>query len=144
MIYLIQNIFKMCWFITSSGYIICSSFIMEKNTDTPFHYYCCAFLRSLRKSLRAQNLWEQAFKTLSNYDTYMGTWTIKFLGSTTLHDYSLLYDYFPVVRVPVQLLHSSVRLLPAIFRRTFVWLHCLLSSCINWDRLLQAAQYINY
>jgi hypothetical protein len=77
----------------------------SKHRETTDHWCCCILLHSLRESLRTQNSWEQASETSSSYDTCTGRRAIKFLGSATLHDCSLvrattswwcklLYHYF--------------------------------------------------
>jgi hypothetical protein len=77
----------------------------SKHRETSYHCCCCKLLHSLRESLHTQNSREQASKTLSSCDTCTGRRAIKFLGSATLHDCSLvrattswwcklLYHYF--------------------------------------------------
>jgi hypothetical protein len=77
----------------------------SKHRETSYHCCCCELLHSLRESLRAQNSREQASETSSSCDTCTGRRAIKFLGSATLHDCSLvrtttswwcklLYHYF--------------------------------------------------
>jgi hypothetical protein len=77
----------------------------SKHRETIYHCCCCVLLHSLHESLRAQNLREQASKTSSSYDICTGRRAIKFLGSATLRDCSLvrsttswwcklLYHYF--------------------------------------------------
>jgi hypothetical protein len=80
----------------------------SKPRETTDHCCCCVLLHSLRESLRAQNSREQASKTSSSCDTCTGRRAIKFLGSATLRDCSLvratsswwcklLYHYFQKV-----------------------------------------------
>jgi hypothetical protein len=77
----------------------------SKHRETSYHCCCCELLHSLRESLRAQNSREQASETSSSCDTCTGRRAIKFLGSATLRDCSLvrkttswwcklLYHYF--------------------------------------------------
>jgi hypothetical protein len=108
----------------------------SKNTETTPHYGCCVFLHSLCESLRTQNSWEQASETSSSCDNCTSRLTIKFLGSATLRDCSLVrtttswwcelsFDYFLVVC-------ASVPLLP--------------EGC-SWDItafILPASNYIDY
>jgi hypothetical protein len=90
----------------------------SKNTETTPHCGCCVLLHSLRESLRAQNSREQASETSSSCDTCTGRRAIKFLGSATLRDCSLVrmtsswlcelpFDYFLVVCAPVPLLSEG-------------------------------------
>jgi hypothetical protein len=80
----------------------------SKHRETTYHCCCCVLLYSLRESLRAQNSREQAFETSSSCDTCTGRRAIKFLGSATLRECSLvrattswwcrlLYHYFQKV-----------------------------------------------
>jgi hypothetical protein len=62
----------------------------SKKIKTINHCCCCVLLYFLRGSLRAQNSQEQACKISSSCDTYIGRRTIKFLGSVTLRDCSLV------------------------------------------------------
>jgi hypothetical protein len=61
-----------------------------KYREISYHCCCCKLLHSLRESLRAQNSREQASETSSSCDTCTGRRVIKFLGSTTLRDCSLI------------------------------------------------------
>jgi hypothetical protein len=62
----------------------------SKNTETTHLCGCCVHLHSLHESLSAQNSREQTSKTSSSYDTCTGRRAIKFLGSATLRDCSLI------------------------------------------------------
>jgi hypothetical protein len=61
----------------------------SKNTETTPHCGCCVLLHSIRESLHAQNLREQASETSSSCDTCTGRRAIKFFRSTTT---SRLYE----------------------------------------------------
>jgi hypothetical protein len=87
----------------------------SKYRETTCHCCCCVLLHSLRESLRAQNSREQASETSSSCDTCTDRRTIKFLGSATLRDCSLVrattswwcklpFDYFLIVQAYVPLL----------------------------------------
>jgi hypothetical protein len=80
----------------------------SKHRETSYHCCCCELLYFIRESLRAQNSREQASETSSSCDTCTGRRTIKYLGSATLRDCSLvraitswwcklLYHYFQKV-----------------------------------------------
>jgi hypothetical protein len=103
----------------------------SKHRGTSYHYCCCELLHSLHESLRAQNSQEQASETSSSCDTCMGRWAIKFLGSATLRDCSL-------VRVTTSWWYNFCT---TTSRRSFVGRYCFHSSYIKLDRLLQAAQH---
>jgi hypothetical protein len=86
----------------------------SKNTETTPHCCCCVLLYSFCESLRAQNSREQPSETSSSCDTCTGRRAINFLGSATLHNYSLVrmttswwcelpFDYFLIVCAPVPL-----------------------------------------
>jgi hypothetical protein len=62
----------------------------SKHRETTYHCCCCVLLHSLHESLRAQKSREQASETSSSCDTCTGRRAIKFLGSATLRDCSLV------------------------------------------------------
>jgi hypothetical protein len=115
-----------------------------KNWEITYHCCCCVLLHSLCKSLRAQNSREQASETSSSCDNCMGRRAIKFLGSATLRDYSLVrtttfwwsklpFNYFLLVCASGPLLLEGCS-----------WgRHCFHSSCIKLDRLLPTAQHVD-
>jgi hypothetical protein len=85
--------------------IKCAPHSSSKHREIIDHCCCCVLLHFLRESLRAQNSREQASETSSSCDTCTGRRAIKFLGSATLCDCSLvraitswwckiLYHYF--------------------------------------------------
>jgi hypothetical protein len=62
----------------------------SKYRETIYHCCCCVLLHFLRESLRSQNSREQATETSASCDTCTGRRAIKFLGSATLRDCSLV------------------------------------------------------
>jgi hypothetical protein len=106
----------------------------SKHRETTYHCCCCVLLHSLRESLHAQNSREQASKTSSSCDTCTGRRAIKFLGAqlcATAH----LYE---------RLLPGGASFCITTSRRPFVGRHCFHSFCIKLDRLLHAAQHVDY
>jgi hypothetical protein len=88
--------------------IKCAPHSSSKRRGTSYHCCYCELLHSLREFLRAQKSREHASETSSSCDTCTGRRVIKFLGSATLRDCSLvrattswwcklLYHYFQKV-----------------------------------------------
>jgi hypothetical protein len=104
----------------------------SKHRETTYHCCCCVLLHSLRS------------ETSSSCDTCTGRRAIKFLGSTTLPDCSLVrtttswwcklpFDYLLVVCASVPLLSEG---------RSWDGTASIL-FCIKLDRLLRAAQHVD-
>jgi hypothetical protein len=104
----------------------------SKHREITYHCCCCVLLYFLRESLRAQNSREQAYEISSSCDTCTGRRAIKFLGSATLRDCSL-------VRATT---FWWCKLLYHYFQKA-VGCHYFHSSCIKLDRLLQVAQHVD-
>jgi hypothetical protein len=118
--------------LTPTATLPCICFTTVEDLDPPF-----ASLRAHRTCENSHLKPHPATTTAwvdewSSFGECNSAWMLTRSCKTTSRLCVLLYNYFMVVRAPVLLL-------PAIFRRTFVRLHCFLSFCINWDWLFQAA-----
>jgi len=131
----------------SSSYIRRSSFTLEIHKHNT-SLLLLRTLHSLRESLRAQNLREQASETSSSCDICTGRRTIKFLGSATLRDCSLVRTTTSrwcarsrsTTSWRCALLYDYFLLLPE--GRSWDCTASILPASTN-DRLLQAAQHVD-